>query len=127
MPRMATVIERVSVLETKVDNVEEKIDDLKIDVKDMHDCLDNTRDTVLAQLGVMTNEYRTNAQAYYSHADKLNAQQTLQHAELAEKISELEKQKHKFVMYAMMAMAFAAGAGWFDKLNIPAITKFFGL
>jgi hypothetical protein len=124
---MATVVERVSVLETKVDNIEEKIDDLKIDVKDMHDCLDNTRDTVLAQLGVMTVEYRTNAQAYYAHADKLNAQQTSQHAELAEKIGELEKQKHKFIMYLMIAMAFAAGAGWFDKLDLRTLIKFVGL
>ena len=47
---LATVPERVSVLETKVDNIEEKLDDIKVDVKDMHDCLDRTRDEVLAHI-----------------------------------------------------------------------------
>lgn len=94
---LQTVPERVSVLETKVDNIEEKIDDLKVDVKDMHDCLDQTRDRVLAQLDVMTAEYRTNAANYYQHADKLNAQQTAQHEELADKIAELEKFKQKWL------------------------------
>jgi chromosome segregation ATPase len=124
---MATVTERVSVLETKVDNIEEKIDDLKVDVKEMHDCLDNTRDTVLAQLGVMTAEYRTNAQAYYQHADKLNAQQSAQHADLEKKISELEKSKDKLMMYAVVFLAFAAGAGWIGNSNLATLLKFVGL
>ena len=124
---LATVPERVSVLETKVDNIEEKLDDIKVDVKDMHDCLDRTRDTVLAQLDVMTGEYRTNAQKYYEHADKLNAQQTAQHAELAGKITELEKVKSKWTMYAMVALAFAAGSGWVNAVNFPHILKFLGL
>lgn len=127
MPSMATVVERVSVLETKVDNMDEKLDDIKVDVKDMHDCLDNTRDTVLAQLNKMTDEYRTNATAYYAHADKLNAQQSDQHQELASKITELEKFKQKWMMYVMILLAFGAGTGWFDKLNISQLIKFVGL
>ena len=94
---MATTVERLGIVETKVENLSEKLDDLKVDVKEMHDCLDNTRDTVLAQLNVMTNEYRTNAQKYYAHADKLNEQQSAQHSELAGKISDLEKWKQKWV------------------------------
>ena len=94
---MATTVERLGIVETKVENLNEKVDDIKVDIKDMHDCLDNTRDTVLAQLGVMTNEYRTNAKAYYDHADKLNEQQSAQHQELAAKIGELEKWKQKWV------------------------------
>ncbi len=124
---LATVPERVSVLETKVDNIEEKLDDIKVDVKEMHDCLDRTRDEVLAQLGVMTGEYRTNAKAYYEHADKLNEQQSAQHQELAAKIGELEKFKQKWMMYVMILLAFGAGTGWFDKLDIPHIIKFLGL
>jgi len=50
--QLAALPERVSVLETKVENINEKLVDLKTDVRDMHDCLDNTRDTVLAQLRV---------------------------------------------------------------------------
>jgi phage shock protein A len=125
--QLAALPERVSVLETKVENINEKLVDLKVDVKEMHDCLDNTRDTVLAQLDVMTNEYRTNAKAYYDHADKLNAQQTAQHSELAAKIGELEKFKQKWMMYVMILLAFGAGTGWFDKLDIPHIIKFLGL
>lgn len=124
---LATVPERVSVLETKVDNIEEKLDDIKVDVKDMHDCLDRTRDQVLAQLDVMTGEYRTNAAKYYEHADKLNAQQSAQHAELAGKITELEKVKSKWTMYAMVGLAFAAGSGWVNAVNFPHLLKFFGL
>jgi chromosome segregation ATPase len=124
---LATVPERVSVLETKVDNIEEKLDDIKVDVKEMHDCLDQTRDKVLAQLDVMTGEYRTNAQKYYEHANKLNEQQSEQHAELAGKIGELEKVKSKWTMYAMVALAFAAGSGWVNAVNFPHILKFLGL
>ena len=106
---LQTVPERVSVLETKVDNIEEKIDDLKVDVKEMHDCLDQTRDRVLAQLDVMTGEYRTNAQKYYEHANTLNAQQSAQHNELAGKIDELEKFKQKWIWMSAGALAII---GW---------------
>jgi hypothetical protein len=119
---LQTVPERVSVLETKVDNVEEKIDDLKVDVKEMHDCLDQTRDRVLAQLEIMTGEYRTNARAYYDHADKLNAQQTAQHEELADKIAELEKFKQKWLWTSAGALAIL---GWVSG-HMDLMVKFLG-
>ena len=125
--QLAALPERVSVLETKVENIKEKLVDLKGDVKDMHDCLDNTRNTVLAQLDKMTDEYRTNAANYYEHANKLNEQQTQQHNELAGKISELEKVKSKWTMYAMVGLAFAAGTGWLNSVHLPQILKFLGL
>jgi hypothetical protein len=106
---LATVPERVSVLETKVDNIEEKLDDIKIDVKDMHDCLDRTRDGIMEQLAVM------------------NKNSCDQHAELAGKITDLEKIKNKYTMYAMIGLAFVAGAGWSGHLNLPIILKFLGL
>jgi outer membrane murein-binding lipoprotein Lpp len=124
---LATLPERVSVLETKVDNIEEKLDDIKIDVKDMHDCLDRTRDEVIAQLHFMTDEYRSNATKYYQHADKLNDQQSAQHQELAAKIDELEKQKNKITLYATVALAFMAGAGWIGHVDILKLLGFFGL
>jgi len=124
---MATVAERVGVLETKVQHVDGKIDELKVDVKDMHDCLDQTRDQVLKQLGAMTDEYRSNAAKYYDHADKLNAQQSAQHKELAAKISEIEKSKDKLMLYGAIGAAFIAGAGWTGAINFPVILKFFGL
>jgi len=125
--QLAAVPERVSVLETKVENINEKLIDLKSDVKDMHDCLDNTRDTVMTQLEKMTDEYRTNAEKYYEHANHLNELQSAQHNELAGKIGELEKVKSKITMYAMAALAFAAGTGWINAVNFPHILKFLGL
>jgi len=119
--------ERVAVVEVKVHQIEEKIDDLKADVKDMHDCLDQTRDTVLAQLDKMTDEYRTNAEKYYEHANHLNEQQSAQHNELADKIGELERVKNKYTTYAMVALAFAAGTGWLNSVSFPHILKFLGL
>jgi len=67
---LATVPERVSVLETKVDNIEEKIDNLKVDLKDMHDCLDKTRDDIMDQLAVM---HKVNVDQHNDMADKIKA------------------------------------------------------
>ena len=47
---MATTVERLGIVETKVENLSEKMDDLKSDVKEMHDCLDKTRDELKEQL-----------------------------------------------------------------------------
>ena len=76
---MATVIERVSVLETKVQNNGEKLDDIKIDVRELHDCLDRTGDDLKNQLKDMHEE------------------SSKQHETLAGKISELENFKQKWV------------------------------
>jgi chromosome segregation ATPase len=125
--QIAMLPERVGIVETKVESIKEQIIDLKSDVKDMHDCLDNTRDVVMAQLDKMTDEYRTNAEKYYEHANHLNELQTAQHNELAGKIGELEKVKSKYTMYAMVGLAFAAGTGWINAVNFPHILKFLGL
>ena len=76
---MASTVERLGIVETKVENLNEKLDDLKVDVKDMHDCLDKTRDSLLEKLDTM----------YTSSCN--------QHSEMATKISELEKWKQKWV------------------------------
>lgn len=85
---MPTQAERIGVLETKVENVNEKIDQLKIDVKDMHNCLDNTRDDLTKKLDEMYNASCT------------------QHAELAKKISGLEKVREKVTWTVAGAVAF---------------------
>jgi flagellar capping protein FliD len=107
--QLALLPERVAIVETKVYAIEEKIDDLKGDVKDMHDCLDNTRELLDKKLCEM--------------AEASNSQ----HAELAEKIGSLEKIKNKWTMYAMAGLAFAAGAGWINAINFPHVLKFLGL
>lgn len=106
---MATVAERVGVLETKVQHVDEKIDDIKVDIKDMHDCLDRTRDTLTETLTAMRNE------------------STAQHNELAGKVAAVEKSKDKLMLYGAIAASFVAGAGWSGAINFPMIVKFFGL
>ena len=88
---LATVPERVSVLETKVDNIEDKIDDLKADVKEMHDCLDITRDLLAAQL------------------KEMSCESVRQHDDLGKKIKELEQFKQKWVY--LLAGGVAA-LGW---------------
>jgi hypothetical protein len=107
--QLATLPERVAIVETKVDQIENKLDDLKSDVKEMHDCLDNTRDLIDTKLCEMAIASNT------------------QHAELAGKIGDLEKIKNKYTMYAMVGLAFAAGSGWINAINFPHVLKFLGL
>lgn len=125
--QLATLPERVSVLETKVENINEKLVDLKSDVKDMHDCLDQTRDSVMAELDKMQQEYRNNSAKYFEHADKLHAEDVGTHSKLSDRINDLEKVKSKWTMYAMVGLAFAAGTGWLNSVSFPHILKFLGL
>lgn len=76
---MATTTERLGIVETKVENLNEKLDDLKVDVKDMHDCLDRTREIIESKL----------EQMYQSSCD--------QHAEMSKKISAIERFKDKWM------------------------------
>jgi len=95
--QLAAIPERVSVLETQVDNINEKLIDLKVDVKDMHDCLDQTRDLLADKLEKMQEEYRNNSSKYFEHANKLHAEDQDSHAALDKKIKELEQFKTKWV------------------------------
>jgi hypothetical protein len=106
---MATTVERVGVLETKVQHIDEKIDDIKVDIKDVHDCLDRTGDALKTQL------------------DRMHDESCQQHNELASKIASMEKDKDKLMLYGMIGIAFAAGAGWTGAINFPMILKFFGV
>jgi SMC interacting uncharacterized protein involved in chromosome segregation len=90
---MATVAERVSVLETKVDNFNEKLDDLKVEVKESHTDIKD-------QLKVMYDASCT------------------QHAELATKIKDLEGFKMKWsymVLGGLAVIGFVSGH--FDKIE----------
>jgi uncharacterized coiled-coil DUF342 family protein len=126
MARAATVQsvptqERVSVLETKVEAIDEKLDDLKADVKDMHDCLDRTRDQVNEKLDEMLTEYRSNRDRFYTHADELHKIQTAQHHELADKISDLEKFRAK---WTYLILGGVAVIGWIAAYWETAIKIF---
>lgn len=80
---MATAAERLGIVETKVVNLDSKIDDLKSDVKEMHDCLDNTRDMLAEQLKCMSEASGK------------------QHAEIAKRINDMEKLKDKWTYTVM--------------------------
>jgi hypothetical protein len=99
---MATVAERVSVLETKVDNFDEKFDDIKQDITVNHTGL-------------------------LSKLSEMQTASTTQHAEMASKIKDLQTVKEKWIKYSMIGLAFAAGAGWVGNPNIATIFKFVGL
>jgi flagellar capping protein FliD len=88
---MAKIEERIGVVETKVENLNEKLDDLKIDVKDMHDCLDKTRNDLTGQL----------TQMYDASCS--------QHASLAKEISELKSQRDRWVW---TSAGIIAAIGW---------------
>ena len=101
---MPTVAERVSVVEVQIANLDEKLDDIKVDVKDMHDCLDRTGADLKLTLKEMHDE------------------SCRQHNELAGKIGELEKFKAKWtymVAGAIAVVGFASG-------HVSAITKLLG-
>ena len=125
--QLAALPERVSVLETQVENINEKLVDLKADVKEMHDCLDQTRDLLADKLEKMQDEYRANSDKFFAHTDKLHAEDVETHSKLAGRIGELEKIKSKWTMYIMAALAFAAGTGWLNAVSFPHILKFVGL
>ena len=107
--QLAALPERVAVVEIKVEAINEKLSDIKADVKEMHDCLDNTRDLLADKLKEMAEESNS------------------QHNELAGKIGDLEKLKNKYTMYMMVLLAFGAGTGWLGHLDLPLILKFVGI
>ena len=77
----------VAVLQLEVTNLHGKVDELKADVKDLHDCLDRN----MAE----TKEF----------LEKFQEQQTKQHEELAEKVSSMEK-----IKWMLMGAAAVLGA-----------------
>jgi uncharacterized coiled-coil protein SlyX len=97
---MATSQERIGVLETRVEGINEKIDTLKADVKEMHDCLDKTRDDLGAKL------------------DKMYEASCEQHADLNRKIERMEKFKDKWTYMAWGGLAVVGFlAGHIDKIQ----------
>ena len=132
--QMATLPERVAVVETKInamidciESIKESQKDIRSDVKDMHDCLDNTREMLADKLEKMQDEYRANSTKYFEHAEKLHAADGVIHDAMDERLDKLEKLKNKYTTYAMVLLAFAAGTGWLNSVSFPHILKFLGL
>ena len=101
---MATTTERLGIVETKVANLDEKLDDLKGDVKEMHDCLDKTRDALSGQL------------------DKMYDASCEQHTALGKELKELKRDRDRFI-FTLAGVIAALGllSGHTDK-----ILKLFG-
>jgi hypothetical protein len=120
---MATTAERLGIVETKVANLDEKLDDIKVDVKDMHDCLDQTRDLLDAKLDTMLEEYRINREKYYQVLDINKAESAVAHKALEEKITNLEKIKTKGTILLCSIVAFVAGTGYLQMDQVAKIIK----
>lgn len=99
---MPSAAERIAVVETKVVNLEEKIDDVQNDIRSNHS-------TLLTTLKDMQDA------------------SSKQHGELANKIKELEGFKNRYIRWGMMTLAFLAGAGWLGNPSMTSILKFIGL
>lgn len=101
LPQLATLPERVAVLEVQVTNIDEKIDTINQGMcenqKNLLDTLKEMRDTSVSQ-----------------------------HNDMAAKIKDLEGFKNKWIRLTMMGLAFAAGAGWFRQ-DLSGIIKFLGM
>ena len=119
--QLAVLPERVSVLETQVENINEKLIDLKSDVKDLHDCLDNTRDLLADKLEKMQEEYRANANKFFEHADKLHAEDQSSHTKLDGKIKDLEQFKTKWIY---MTAGGLAALGWISGHSTAVLALF---
>lgn len=102
LPQLATLPERVAVVEIKVQNIDEKIDDIRADMCANHASLVET-------------------------LKEMRETSVSQHTDMANKIKELEGVKSKWTKYGMVALAFAAGAGWIHATTIPQVLKFLGL
>lgn len=109
---MPSQTERLAIVETKVANIEEKVDTLKEDVKDLHDCLDRTRNLLDKKLDDMLIEYRANRDRYYQVLEDNKNEAEVAHADLAKKISNLEKIKMRVTLGAVALVAFVAGTGY---------------
>lgn len=109
---MPTQAERLAIVETKVANIEEKVDTLAADVKDLHDCLDRTRDLLDKKLDDMLVEYRSNRDRYYQVLEDNKNEAEEAHTSLATKISNLEKIKTRVTLGAVALVAFIAGTGY---------------
>jgi flagellar capping protein FliD len=100
---MASTAERLGIVETKVHTLDEKLDDLKVDVKDVHDCLDKTRDDLTEQLKTMYDASCT------------------QHSALAKEINAHKSQRDKWVWLSAGALA---AFGWVSG-HMEIFTKIF--
>lgn len=106
---MPTVAERVSVVEVQVANLDEKIDEIKVDVNQMGA-------GITRRLDQMYDASCT------QHAELANSIKST-HSELSSKISELEGFKNKWTYLILGALA---ALGWASHVDFKTIAQMFG-
>lgn len=105
---MPTVAERISVVEVQVVNLDEKIDEIKVDVNQMGSGIQSRLDQM----------YEASCQQHAELAKSIKNT----HSELDAKISELQEFKQKWV-YLILGVLAALG---FISGHIESIAKFLG-
>lgn len=93
--RFEQTVTDVAVLQLEVRNLHDKVDDLKTDVKDLHDCLDRN----MAETREFLKEFQDS--------------QTKQHEELADKVSNIEK-----IKWMLMGAAAILGATGLEAVQM---------
>jgi uncharacterized coiled-coil DUF342 family protein len=94
---MATIEERVGVVETKVEFLGEKIDDLKGDVKAVHESIERVNDDMDKKLDKMLDTYKTNRDEYYDRIEEGKEEAKKANNKVIEKLDNLENFKNKWV------------------------------
>ena len=93
--RFEQTVTDVAVLQLQVNNLNDKVDDLKADVKDLHECLDRN----MAETREFLKEFQDS--------------QTKQHEELADKVSGIEK-----IKWMLMGAAAILGATGIEAIQM---------
>jgi uncharacterized coiled-coil DUF342 family protein len=94
---MATMEERVGVVETKVEFLGEKIDDLKQDVKSVHDAVESISDDMDQKLDKMLDIYNVNRDTYYEKLEENKEEAKKANTKVLEKLDNLEDFKNRWV------------------------------
>jgi uncharacterized coiled-coil protein SlyX len=100
---MNTEDSRIAVLETEVKYISQDVTELKGNVKDMHDCLDRTRDELKAKL------------------DSMNKASNEQHDMLANEIKAIKILKNKILYLSLGGLAVI---GWVSG-HLDLVNKLF--
>jgi len=105
---MATIEERVGVVETKVTYLGEKIDDLKQDVKSVHDAVESISDDMDKKLDKMLDIYNVNRDNYYEKLEENKEEAKKANTKVLEKLDNLEDFKNRWV-YLITGAAIVIG------------------
>ena len=105
---MATIEERVGVVETKVTYLGEKIDDLKQDVKSVHDAVESISDDMDKKLDKMLDIYNVNRDTYYEKLEENKEEAKKANTKVLEKLDNLEDFKNRWV-YLITGAAIVIG------------------